>query len=109
MCHNSSSANNCASVCLLLAVKTAQLQETAPEFAAHQIVQYRVAGAVQIEHDPAEIEQTEEGVGIDRGYVLGGRYHDVEYKKPIWRQTYEKADYHRQQHEHHLSPGAAVI
>jgi len=108
MRHDSSCADNCASVCSSFAVKTAQFQETPPEFAAHQIVQYRVAGAVQIEHDPAEIEQTEESVGIDRGYVFGGRYHDVEDKEPVRREAHEEADYHRQQHVHHLPPGAAV-
>lgn len=109
MRHDSPGADDCASARSFLAVKTAQFQETPPEFAAHQIVQYRVAGAVQIEHDPAEIEQTEEGVGIDRGYVLGRRYDNVKDKEPVRRQAQEKADHHRQQHVHHLPPGAAVI
>lgn len=89
--------------------KTAQFQETLSELAAHQIVQYRIAGAVQIKHDPAEIEQAEERVVIDRGYLFGGRYHDVEDEKPVGRQTHEETYDYGQQHVHHLLPSTAVI
>jgi len=66
-----------------LARKTAQFQETSSEFTAHQIIQYRIAGAVQIKHDPAEIQQAEKRVVIDRGYLFDGRYHDVEDEEPV--------------------------
>lgn len=89
--------------------ETAQFHETSSELAAHQIVEYRIASAVQIKHDPAEIEQAEKRVVIDRGYLFGGRDHDVEDEETVGRQAHEEAYDYGQQHVHHLSPGTAVI
>lgn len=92
-----------------LARETAEFQETSSEFAAHQIVEYRIAGAVQIKHDPAEIEEAEKRVVIDRGYLFGGRYHNVEDEEPVGWQAHEEAYDYGQEHVHHLPPGTAVI
>lgn len=66
---------------------------------------------MEIEHDPAEVQDHEEGVAIDGSDLLGRCDDDVEDEDPVGRQTQEEAEDHRQQHGDHvlLRPGVIGI
>lgn len=82
----------------------AQSQETTPELGAHHIVEYRVDRRVDVEHDPAEIQQDVVVLDAQVDDGAGGHHDDPQGKRTEGQQTDEEGGHYGTQHHHHLFP-----
>lgn len=78
--------------------KAAQLEKAMPESAAHQVVQYRIEHAVQVEHYSAKVKNFVKGLSVNSRDVLGRSDYYVEGEELKGRQANEEAEYNCEQH-----------
>lgn len=83
---------------------SAQLQESAPELRTHYVVQDRIHGGIDVEHDPREVEDVVVPLQAHVHARPSGSHDDPHGKGSERKQTGEEGEHDGAQHHYHLFP-----
>lgn len=85
-----------------------RFEESRAEFGRHDVVQNRIDGRIEVEHDTTEIQSVIVSFNTHRLHLLVGRQDDPQRENAERQQTNEEESHYGAQHGNHLAACSQV-